>query len=87
MPYPVFRHNAVDHPAGEENGEHANHVQRLFTGLKSAVSGGQCGNQRALINARNKSISLSIAYLPVVGKKRARADLVPALLEILPRRR
>jgi hypothetical protein len=64
MPYPVFRHHAVDHSAGEENGEHAHHLQRLFTGLKSAVSAGHCGNQRALIHARNKSISLSIAYLP-----------------------
>jgi hypothetical protein len=78
MLYPVFGDDAVDHPAREENGEHAHHVQRLFTGLKSVVSGGQCGNQRALINAGNKSISLSIAYLPVVGKKRARSDLVPA---------
>jgi hypothetical protein len=61
-PYPVFGHYAVDHPASKENGEHANHVQRLFTGLKSAVSGGQCGNQRAFASVRSRLINLSIAF-------------------------
>jgi hypothetical protein len=78
MLYPVFGDDAVDHPAREENGEHAHHVQRLFKGLKSAVSCGQRGNHRALMNARKKSISLSITHLPIIGKKLTGADLVPA---------